>query len=747
MDETLDVASLPMQTPKSLQEKIAQVRQQQELLGQMRASGDPALLKQADALQEQYHVRDMAELAGDVYASAAHRPASPGLGWIRASEHPELLRERLDVDWTDQQIEDYLQPLHSDFRAEIYIPDPRVYGPDTPPVIVDKGSNGLVAVPDSHGGTQYRESALEDWIENARQGIGLESDHANRAMKLAVEFRRSFHGTFELAGHSKGAADAAACSKLTGMPGYIFNGAGTHPNTVQRYADQHHLPILGSDNLVSSYYVKGEILHDTQQGIHDMDGLTRLQVGLAAQQFAELGSLTDVHMLAKEQLAKALPYDPKMQHDALQLIDYLGTHSGPQLLKQMPLATGERQTELPARMRDGTGDLVDRPQHPSLSTLGADSGPLMNVVSGALIGGVVGKRGGEVVAAGGEIMDHGIRWSGAEAKRDIRIVGYVLNDQVEGHGRLVAGAMHYGGAAAADMRVVYGQAESLADRSLGKLAQWSNAVSGAIDRAESHLPFMGGLRQAADASDRATAIYVERQRAEAAEHQRDAHDDARAIRQLANTGAAHVMRFSITAGNTLQRGAEALGETINDRAHAAGSSVRAVTDRMPEATALIGMVAGTVVVATGELAAAPLETLSQAEYVRRHGASAVAEAIDRHGVQDVILPSLDARTRDMEGGAVGLMREQRARSAAEGQRAVDPEKDPNAFVQRMLDSAEAGNWGAFRIDTQTLAAMAPGSELRAQAAAQVDQQHQAALQQEMEQQQVTQVATARGMVR
>lgn len=747
MDETRDLASLPMQTPTSLQEKIEQVRQQQELLGQMRASGDPALLKQADALQEQYHVRDMAELAGDVYASAAHRPASPGLGWIRASEHPELLRERLGVDWTDQQLENYLQPLHSDFRAEIYIPDPRVYGPNTPPGIVDKGSNGLIAVPDGQGGTRYRESALEDWIENTRQGIGLESDHADRAMTLASDFQRDFHKPFELAGHSKGAADAAACSKLTGMPGYIFNGAGTHPNTVQRYADQHHLPILGSDDLVSSYYVKGEILHDTQQGVHDMDTLTRLQVGLAAQQLAELGSLTDVHMLAKEQLAKALPYDPKMQHDALQLIDYLGTHSGSRLLKQMPLAASDRQIELPARMRDGTGDLVDRPQHPSLSALGADAGPLMNVVSGALIGGVVGKRGGEVVAAGGEIMDHGIRWSGAEANRDIRIVGYVLNDQLKGHGRLVAGAMHYGGAAAADMRVAYGQVESLADRSLGKLAQWSNAVSGAIDRAESHLPFMGGLRQAADANDRATAIYVEHQRTVAAQQQRDAHDDARAIRQVADAGAAHVVHSSITAGNTLQRDAEVLGETINDRAHVAGAAVRAVTGRVPEATALIGIAAGTVVVAAGELAAAPLETLSQADRVRRHGANSVAEAIDRHGVQGVVLPSLDGRTRDMEGRAMELMREQRERSAAQGQRAVDPAQDPNAFLQRMLDSAQAGNWAAFRIDTQTLAAMAPGIELRAQATAQVDQQQQAVQQQAMDQQQATQVAMARGMGR
>lgn len=119
MSDTPADAALPIQTPATLQEKIEQVHQRQALLARMRASGDPQLIQDADALQQLYHVRDMAELSGDVYRSAAHEPASPGLGWIRVSEHPELLKERLDVNWSQQQIEDYLQPLHSDFRAEI----------------------------------------------------------------------------------------------------------------------------------------------------------------------------------------------------------------------------------------------------------------------------------------------------------------------------------------------------------------------------------------------------------------------------------------------------------------------------------------------------------------------------------------------------------------------------------------------------------------------------------------------------
>ncbi len=394
-------------------------------------------------------------------------------------------------------------------------------------------------------------------------------------------------------------------------------------------------------------------------------------------------------------------------------------------------------------MRDDNGDLVDRPQPPSLGAVGAEAGPLMDVVSGALIGGVMGKRSGEVIAAGGEITDRGIRRSGAEARRDVEIVGYVLNDQVSGHGRLVAGAMHYGGAAAANMRLAYGQVESLADRSLGTVAQWSSAVSGAIDRAESHLPFMGGLREAADANDQATAVYVEHRRAEATRHQRDARRDAQAIRQIADDGASVAWQVSSAAGQTLQRGAGQLGETIDVNAGVVGSSIRNGTGRAPEALAAVRMLGGGATVAAGELAGVSITTIAQTGYVREHGAGSVSEAIGRHGVHDVVLPSLDARTREMEGRAMERMGELQARSATSGRRPLTPEQSPHALVQRMLDSAQSGDWHAFRRGTQALADMPAGRALRAEAATQVDQQQQAERQQAQEVQQTM----PRGMTR
>jgi hypothetical protein len=720
MSAILDDAILPTQTPATLQEKSEQVQQQRALVAQWRATGDPQLIQDADALQAQYHVRDMAELSGDVYASAAHEPASPGLGWIRLSEHPELLKERLSVDWSKQQIHEYLQPDNSDFRAEIYLPDPRVYGSDVRPVIATKGSNGPIAVPDGKGGMLLRQSALEDWIENARQGIGLESDHADRAMTLATDFQHDFHGAFENVGHSKGAVGASAGAELTGMPAYIFNGAGLHPNTVQRYAQQHHLQVLGTDKIIHSYHVQGEVLHDVQAGIHNMDPLTRAQVGLAAQQLGELGQMQDVHALVREQLAKALPYDPKMQQDASGLIDYLGSHRGAELLKGVPLAAGASQIELPAKMRDAQGQLVDRAQQPTLDNIGADAGPLMNVVSCALAGGVVGKQYGDVLATGGRGFERGAQWVGATAQKGMEVYGYVLNANIQGHGRLVAGAMHYGGAAAADMREMHGQIQSTVDRGIGRLAQLSASMDGAVLRVGSHIPGLIGLKQIADREARAADVFTENQRTQATQDLHNAQRDAGSIRHFADTGADSVVHSSRLTGEALQHLAQLEGGLVNGGYRAAGTSVRGVTDQAPEAGAMLGMVTGSTAVTAGELATNGIPAALQTDRVLRHGKGAALEAVTRHGVQYSVLPSLDASIREMEAKGMDRMQELQRSSPQLAQQLASPEKNPAAFLQRMLESANSGNWEAFRNDTQTLAAMQPGKQMHADAVACVD---------------------------
>ena len=736
-------AALPEQAPHTLGEKIAQVHQQQVLLANMRRSGDPQAINQAEALAEQYHVRDMGDLAKDVYRSAAHTTSPPGLGWIRASEHPELVRERLGVHWSNQQIHEYLQPDNSDFRAEIYLPDPSVYGPDVKPVIATKGSNGPVAIPNGEGGFTQRPSALEDWVENARQGMGLESDHADRAMTLATDFQRDFHKPFENVGHSKGAVGASASAELTGMPAYIFNGAGLHPNTVSRYAEQHHLKVYNVAQSIHSYHVKGEFLTDSQVGIHGMDAITRAQLGTAAQQLSELSQLTDVRALARGHLAQALPYDPKMQKDALGLVDYLSSHSGSEALKGVPLSAGVRQIELPAMMRDAHGQLASRPAQPSLGQIGADAGPLMHVVSGALAGGIAGKRAGDLVAFGGRGVEQGAQWVGANAQKGLQIYGYVVNEGVQGGGRLAAASIHFGGAAVADMRLVQGHAEALLDRGKAAAAQWDNAVKGAVWRAESHLPFLGGLRDMADRHDRTTATYVGATQAQAATSIGDAHRDASTIRHVAHRGAEVVVHTANAAGQGFEHGARSAGSVVNDGYRAAGAGVRSVTDRVPEAGAVLGGAAGLGSTATLEYATGAPWNIMQTGNVLTYGKQATLEAAERHGQQEVMIPSLDARTRQMEGKAIELMQRLEKSPPEHHAGPVTPGENPGAFLQKMLDSAKSGDWAAFRNDTQTLANMQPGRDMHTHAVAAVDMQQQhAAHQQTMQQQALAQQQAA-----
>lgn len=743
---------LPLQAPASLAEKIEQVHQQRVLLAELRASDDPELMQRADALQELYHARDAAALSADVYRSAAHEPAPPGLGWIRVTEHPELLKERLGVDWSEEEIAELLQPFESDFRAEIYLPDPRVYGPEVEPFIAYKGSNGMIAVPDGKGGLLYRNSAIEDWAINVRQGIGLESDHADRAMKLAVQFKLDYRSSFEFVGHSKAGADASACATLTGMRAYTYNAAGLHPNTVPRYIAQHGGQEHDIDSAVHSYYVDSEVLHDVQTGVHGMGFLARTQLGIAAQQLGQLGQLPELQGALRKTLAEALPYDPKMQQDALELLNYLASHPGPQLLKGMPLAAGVHQIELPAKMRDEHGDLVDRPVQPSLGAVAADAGPLMNVVSGTLFGGVVGKQQGEMVAVAGRTVEQGMQWAGATAQNSAQVYGYVLNEAVQGHGRLVAGAMHYGGAAVADLRLLQGHAEATLDRGAGKLAELSAMVSGANLRAWSHVPGLGGLRSVADRQSRVAADYAGQQRAEAATAIGTAQWDAHSVRQLTDKSADQVVRSSADMGKMLQDGTERAGESVNGIYRGFGSATRNVTDHAPTAGAAVGAVGGATVTALGELAN-PLPYRKLGAYrALQEGPGAVNEALQRHSAADTVLPSIDARVRELEHAAMERFRELRHPSREPAARDVAPENHLDATLQSMLQSATSGNWDAFRQETQTLAALQPGRDLHADAVAMVNVQEQAAqehaLAQQMEdQQRTTEQALASGMGR
>jgi hypothetical protein len=655
--------TLPGLTPHTQQEKARQIHDRQVLLSELRQqaaeAGDRQLATQADALEAQYHAADVAMLTKDVYRSAAHEAAPAGLGWIRASEHPEMLRER-GIDWSDDDIRKLLQPDESDFRAEIYLPDPAVYGPDAKPVIVFKGSNGPVSAVDEHGNRYTRESALEDWIENGRQGIGLESDHYNRAMTLARVFQRAHRQAFEIAGHSKGGGMALAGSAVTGMPSHTFNSASLHPETAKRYAAQHGLHTFDVDALTQGYYVRGEVLHDGLALPQDMAPRQRQQLARAIGNASELSRIPEARALLDGYLKQTLPYDPGMQRDALGLVEHLAAHADGKLLAQVPPPSGaDHLVALAPKSRDANGRLVDRAPQPSLADIEHDAGPLLNVVAGALGGAALGKRGGDVVASGGRVVEHGAQALGTQAQAFWNISGHVAGAQARTSGQVFGETIRYGGEAVAGMRLAGGRAEALLDRAQARTAEWSNATTGRLLRAASHLPLLGDLEHLADQRDRETASYARGQREEAVQALHDARGDAGAIRRSVAGGADAVEGASARAAAAIRAGAHGVGGAHDAALRTAGASLRSVTDRAPAAGALYGGAAGAQTAAAFTYATSLPTGLHNGAKTYRAvtgAGDAAHEAVTRHGMEDVVQPSLDARTRQMEHEALERLR-------------------------------------------------------------------------------------------
>lgn len=658
---------LPSQDPRTLEEKILQVQQQRELLSEMRAqstqSGDLQLARQADALEQQYYVRDMAGLADDVYESAAHR-ASAQPGWIRASENPELLRQA-GVNWSDQQIRQYLQPDDSNFRAEIYLPDPRVFGADAKPVVCYKGSNGAVVAHDSTGKEITRESAAEDWVNNGIQGAGLESDYYNRAMELATGMKRSLGSDFVIAGHSLGGGQASAASAVTGISAITFNSSGLNPLTPQRYAEKHGLPVFDTDKTITAYQVKGELLTDGQTMVSRMDALQRMQMGAVATMAADVSRLPEARQLLTAQLGQLLPHSKQAQQDALGLVDYLAEHSGSKTLKQVPTAAGQIQPVLEAKMRDAQDNIVDRPKEPAISEVAKDAGPLLNVLSGAVAGAYVGKRTGEGVAAAGKVTDVALDTLGDGYRVGGKVTGQAAELGAQAFGKVSGLQVRAGGEVVAQVRVATGYLEAAVPMTQCVTQRWGNETSNALLRAASHLPFADkiapGLRQEADRRDRATDAYCDLKTAQARGTLDHAGRDASGIRQTAGQGAQLLEQTANQAGANLRKSAEQTGTAIDQAFDQTGRGVRNLTGHAPAALAVTGAGVGGVIAAEATyLGPGGLMNAWQTRSVIKHAADAGNEATQRHLMTETVIPSLDARTQSLEQAAVKQLMQQQA---------------------------------------------------------------------------------------
>ena len=649
---------LPSQTPRTVEEKIAQLRDQQALLTSMRersaTGGDRELGAQADALQRQYHAREMAGLAADVYRSAEHT-GQPPPGWLRGSEHPDLLR-KAGIGWSNDRVDQLLQPDDSAFRAEIYLPDPRVYGPEVKPVLSYKGSNGPVVF-EENGKQVTRESAPEDWMNNGRQGLGLESDYYTRAMTLAREVRQSgVESNFEIVGHSLGGGMASAGSAITGVPATTFNAAGLHQATAQRYADQNGLTVHNPNQTVVAYQVTGEVLTDVQTSIDRMNGLRRAELGRVANQTSELMRLPGAKELLGQQLAQHLPYSREAQADARGLVDALATQSGNRALRDMPLAAGQVQPLLTPKTRDAQGSLVDRPQAMSLGQAGEFAGPLLRVASVSLAGAQVGRQAGEVVAVGGRVADRGLDLAGDGARVSLQATGRAAQVGTHTVGQITGWQVRTGGEAVAQVQLVSGRAAAAVDMVQCEGAKWTNSATNTFLRGAGRWVPM--LNDIADQRDRATAQYCESQRGEARAALAGSQQAADHTRSGARQGARAIEQTADAVGANVRRATDGAGHSIDATLDATGYQIRRTTSYAPLGLALTGATVagvGGAAVTFDPTHPGGIRNIVQTKVLFDNIGQAAGEAVQRHGMVDTVVPSLDFRTREMEQSALKRM--------------------------------------------------------------------------------------------
>lgn len=429
--------------PAQRQADLETIQQRNALLAEAYAeadrTGDASLREQADALAKLYHDQGMSALANDAYHHTTQGCTTPPTGWTRASEHPELLAQ---YGLTEAD----LAPQGSNFRAELYVPDPAVHGADALPVLSYKGTDVTSPV---------------DWANNFTQGVGQPTDFYNRAMDLAIEVNRATDGRFEITGHSLGGGMATAASAVTGAPATTFNSAGLHDETARAYLAQSNREPFDVDSRITAYHVDGDVLTGIQQaasGItpHHADqlaGVIRGAIGLAESKPGEaiLGRLgVDVPDLSG-------------------LKDATGAD-----LRAMPTAAGESIT-LPAVNADGSA-------RPAIVPLAGEDGLIAHAehvvdIAENYIGPLVavGQAPGNAVDAGGQLADRALDAGGNFVSSALDAGGGLLDRALDAGGNLVDRTLDGGG------RLLDGALDAGGDLVDGALDIGGRAAEGALD--------------------------------------------------------------------------------------------------------------------------------------------------------------------------------------------------------------------------------------------------------------------------
>jgi len=668
------------------------VNEQNILVQQLRDSGNE---KEAERLQETYHAREMSGLAADVYKSAKHE-GKPPVGWVRASSDPDALREA-GINISDAELKEMLQPRKSGFRAEIYIPDKRVFGEDAKPVVVYKGSTGEILDPLAPNGK--RESGGEDFLNNGQQGIGMRSDYYDRAMELAVAMNRRLPGGFEIAGHSLGGGMASAASAVTGARATTFNAAGLHPATPARYAKDNGLPTFDTQQSVHTYQTTGEVLNDVQNGMHRLSEHQRRGYGVLANELGMVLKDPAMQKVVGEKLREMLP--PGAQTSAAQFIEQLASQPGQQALRDIPLAAGRLELLLEPKTRDAHGALVDRPHVAPPSQVAELAGPLSTVLHATAYGMRSGRLAGEQVERAGAVTAHALDKVGDGVERVLKTEGMVIGQVV-------------------NMGSTSLQVSSRATSTvIASGRELTGSIEATLHRVESQTR-SHGLSALSWVADRVGADNVAGRLAKQAEAVRDhgehhaqhatkqAVADAASTRAAGERVAAAISHDGQWVAGKLQNGFATAGAHVDRGYDLVASQLKGITAKAPITLSTLGGAAvgigaaAATHVPTGNLPldAMRLHNLDKSERVIRGMMPAFSEATARHGMDPTVIPSLDSELIKQEAAARKLVEQhQRMQHPEDGRRAgvaAEPTarapgiNDPGHTDYRLFNGAQTG---------------------------------------------------------
>lgn len=212
--------------------KAACFQCRKELSEEGKNNDDPDVREAAERLERENVDLERARLSNDVYDP----DSGPPTGWKNISDDPVALSKY-------GLSPDQLEKPPSGFRAQMYEPDPAVFGPDMKPTVAFKGTTF---------------SSEEDWKNNAAQGLGLEADYYKSAVGIGNELGKN-GAEVQVTGHSLGGGLASAAAGASGMDGTTFNAAGLSGNTIEKSGGTE----VASD--INAYRVSGEILTNIQE--------------------------------------------------------------------------------------------------------------------------------------------------------------------------------------------------------------------------------------------------------------------------------------------------------------------------------------------------------------------------------------------------------------------------------------------------------------------------------------------------